>query len=122
MPIDQQILDEIETLTAEQLLTELRDAKKAGTKLDPRTLKLAMDIISQASGAKAFKAKEQEVKLKPLDATTDDAADDEVVMPSSFKFKRVRDVMRKNPEMLSPINRRFLALFDEQDGVQKEKT
>jgi len=138
MAIDQKILDEIETLTAEQLLAELREAKAAGTKLDPRTLKLAMDIIETASGAKAFKAKEEPVILKKkdkpvevtgeerssLDAAATDKpaeADDSVplVLPDFYKTKSMRDRVRRClPDHLDNRDRKILNAMAEQDGAE----
>ena len=123
MAIDKEILDEIEKLTADQLLQELRTAKANGTKLDPRTLKAAMELIERAMGkTKAFAPSEQVPTAVPrhVAAASEVGEEEEVqeveLLPEWAKTAKLRNKLRRAP-FLSANDRRILNAYAEIDGA-----
>jgi len=132
--IDKEVIDEIERLTADQLLMELREAKESGSKLDPRTLKAAMELIEKSMGKqKAFAPAEPRVtpvrrRVVPAPAAPNDervpaeeaiATEEEPdVLPAAFNTKAKRDKLRLVP-YLTADERQILDSHAEMDGAEE---
>lgn len=116
MPLDQNVLDEILNLMAQQVLTELRTAAAEGKTMDPRKIKNAMDLLERAD-ARAFKAKEPAVV--PKSSHSEDAASSGAVavVPQDqplWRTKVGRDMLRHM--FLTPATRALLTQFDAEDN------